>query len=202
MKTRIVQVQGTSGAGKTTLARALMKWASDRKWAVVALVSPDEKILGYELQQPKTGGRRVFLVGKYTTPCGGCDQVGSSKEVLRRVREWAERGDVVFEGLLLSGGQGSLGRAMLKYGDRFAYAFLDTPLKVCLQRVQGRRNARAKLKGKKAEPLNPKNTTTKWHACQRYRERVLSMGYKRLAVLPHKDPLPGLLKLLNLGGRK
>lgn len=194
----IVQIQGTSGAGKSTLARALMDWARKKGWAVVQVLGPDKKVLGYELQQPKRGGRRVFLVGKYETPCGGCDQVGSSAEVLRRVRKWARYDtDVVLEGLLLSGGQGSLGRALLKYGDDFAYAFLDTPLEVCLKRVQSRREDRAKRRGVKAEPLNPKNTTSKWHACQRYVDKAKGLGY-RTAVLPYREPLPGLLKLLRL----
>lgn len=191
----IVQIHGTSGAGKSTLARALMNWFTEQGGKCEPVVDKAARILGYKC----TAARRtpVYLVGKYTTPCGGCDQVGSSVEVLRRVRLWARGGHVVFEGLLLSGGQGSLGRAMLKYGRGFAYAFLDTPLEKCLKRVQGRRDKRAKANGRKAKPLNPKNTTSKWHACQRYAERARELGY-HVHVLPHREPLPVLLEMLGL----
>lgn len=192
----IVQIQGTSGSGKSTLVRDLMKWCTKQGYHVVPR---DHNARGRPqnyLAMPQAGRKGIFIVGSYETPCGGCDQVGSSAEVLRRVRRWAKTHHVVFEGLLLSGGQGTLGRAMLRYGEGFAYAFLDTPLDVCLARVQGRRDARAAKRGAKAEPLNPKNTTAKWHACQRYAERAVEQY--RVAVLPHKRPLPGLLKLLGV----
>ena len=195
----IVQVQGTSGSGKSTLVRDLMTWG--RRAGQVDPVMYRGKIIDYVITVPTRGKRGVALIGKYETPCGGCDQVGSSAEVLRRVRRYASKGyDVVFEGLLLSGGQGTLGRAMLKYGKDFAYAFLDTPLETCLARVRARRYARALKAGREKEvkPLNPKNTTAKWHACQRYREKCLGLGYRQYALLPHKRPLPGLLKLLGL----
>lgn len=191
----IVQVQGTSGAGKSTLARALMSWVTEHGGEAAPVVDGAARILGYKCVLPRR--KTIYLVGKYSTPCGGCDQVGSSAEVLRRVRMWARGGSVVFEGLLLSGGQGSLGRAMLKYGRGFAYAFLDTPLEVCLQRVQGRRDKRARRTGREAKPLNPKNTTAKWGACQRFVEKARGLGY-RVEVLPYRAPLPGLLKLLGV----
>jgi hypothetical protein len=193
----IVQIQGASGAGKSTLARLLMghleKLGAERE----VLRAKDGRVLGYGFHLwRRQRERSLYFVGKYETPCGGCDQVGSSAEVARRVRMWADKGDVLFEGLLLSGGQGSLGRYMLGYGPRFAYAFLDTPLEKCLKRVQARRDARARKRGlKRGEPLNPKNTTSKWRACQRYVEKAKALGY-RVEVLGHRDPLPGLLKLL------
>jgi ABC-type dipeptide/oligopeptide/nickel transport system ATPase component len=192
----IVQIQGTSGSGKSTLVRALMK-AAQRVQPLTGNSGNASVEADYRLHFGHQGRTHVYVVGKYATPCGGCDQVGSSAEVLRRVRAFAKRGHVVFEGLLLSGGQGTLGRAMLRYGRGFAYAFLDTPLELCLQRVQARREARAQRTGVAAKLLNPKNTTSKWHACQRYHLKAHDLGY-RVALLKHKRPLPPLLELLGV----
>lgn len=192
----IVQIQGTSGSGKSTLVRELMEWGKKRGQLVARDLNKRGKPQNYCIAL--SARERIYIVGSYVTPCGGCDQVGSSEEVLRRVRAFAKKGHVVFEGLLLSGGQGTLGRAMLRYGDGFAYAFLDTPLETCLDRVQRRREARAAKMGVLAKPLNPKNTASKWLACKRYREKCLGLGYKQYALLPHKRPLPGLLKLLGV----
>lgn len=183
----IVQICGTSGAGKSTLVRNLMQLGE-----VTAILDkqPPHKVLGYRVG--KLGAKPIFVVGRYENPCGGCDAVGSWAEVARRVNLWAPHGHVVFEGLLLSGGYGSLGRYMEKYGDRFVYACLDTPLELCLKRVNQRRRARGVT-----EPVNPKNTTTKWHACARFPAKAAELG-RRAVVLDHQRAEAGLLALLGV----
>lgn len=188
----VVQICGTSGAGKSTLVRNLMLLGQATPLTAKFMVRRKfvAKIIGYRVLG--LGAVPIYVVGSYANPCGGCDQVGSWREVARRVDRWAKLGHVVFEGLLLSGGYGSLGRHMEVYGDRFVYACLDTPLARCLARVNKRRRARGVL-----EPVNPKNTTTKWAACQRFPAKLKALG-RRGVVLDHQRAEAGLLRLLGV----
>jgi hypothetical protein len=198
----IVQIQGASGAGKSTMVRLLMAHLEKLGAKRDAIEDDDGRVLGYRFDLTRRKKTRSFyFVGKYETPCGGCDQVGSAAEVVRRVQRWAKGGDVLFEGLLISSCQGTVGLAMQRYGKRFAYVFLDTPLKTCLRRVEQRRRARARKRGAEPLPLNPKNTTNKWRGCVSYRARAYELGY-RVEVADWRDPLPTLLRLFNLENAK
>jgi hypothetical protein len=162
----IVNIRGTSGSGKTTIVLKLLKsFAHSQIWVDAngneKLVpvneadspKPDGKLWGYELPS-----LRLRIVGRYETPCGGCDGISTQQEVEDRVRLWHGKGyHVLFEGLLISHIYGRWAKLAQDVGrDNMMFAFLRTPLVTCLERVTARRSARGVT-----TPLNPTNTMQK-----------------------------------------
>lgn len=151
----IINVRGTSGSGKTFAVRELM--ARSAQPPVPFASSPKTNdIKAYECRLPS--GHPFYVLGTYERTCGGCDSIRTQDEACDLVRHYSAKGHVVFEGLLITG----LFSRYLKL-DRelqpipFIWALLDTPLDVCLARVQARRDARG------AKTLfNPQNTIGKY----------------------------------------
>lgn len=181
---RIVNLRGTSGSGKSHVAHQLLK----RFPWVPAGLDAKGRPLGYQLTLPN--GKPLYIVGRYTTQCGGCDGIGSTAEVMRRVDGYALNGHVFFEGLLISGGYGAMGKWSEKFRDRFIFATLSTPLELCLSRVTARR-----LKRGKTEPLNPKNTTQKYRAVFNTHAKTLALG-RNTVMVDHRHAVREVLEML------
>lgn len=174
---RIVNIRGTSGSGKTTVVRRLLDHWEERGYRKA------------EVQQELVEGKTrkighwvgpVFILGKYDTTCGGCDTMswkGAADYICSLVKRQAQLGPVVFEGLMVSGwGTGRLRTLWEETGQQLHVIQLTTPLDTCLASVQERRVARATLKGEEAKPLNPENTTAKWHGTMRGSELLVKAG--------------------------
>lgn len=158
----VVNVRGTSGSGKTTIVRGIMAMGT------VTPLDANKKPEGYRVDVPSLS-KPVYVVGPYTTACGGCDAVPTQDEICRRIRAYAPLGHVLVEGLLMShtfGRYAALDRELDAQGNHFIWAFLDTPLEVCLDRVRARREERRL--SKKVVPefkeLDVTNTSDKWHS--------------------------------------
>ncbi len=164
----IFKLAGTSGSGKSSLIRAMLKlwkftpttWPGKSKVKeYVAKVAPGEALSAvYD---------RVVVLGDYTNPCGGMDGVRAKEDrhamTAAYVGKKFRRTLVLAEGLLYGGVYGiTEGLGVLSEDSKsglWCYAFMNTPLEVCLQRVEARRAARGVT-----EPMNPKNTKDK-HRC-------------------------------------
>lgn len=159
----IVNIRATSGAGKSTIAREIMARYPPRP------LKRNGKVVGYEVALPSGP---LFIVGRYETPCGGCDGIKTQDEVCARVRKYAKRGHVLFEGLIVTTIFERYAELLPRLG-AYRFAFLNTPLRTCLRRVEKRRKARGNFK-----PLNPANTEAKYTVAKRTlmkcRERGLS----------------------------
>lgn len=159
----VISIRGTSGSGKTTLVRHIMAAGQVTPLIVDKPKKPDGyRVIIPELDQP------VMVVGSYENVCGGTDSISKQDEIEERVRAYAEHGHVLVEGLLMSASFGRwavVDRDLAAKGIHFIWAFLDTPLEVCLERVNARRQARGET-----EPVNPENTTSKWHGVRRTAE--------------------------------
>lgn len=170
----IINLRGTSGSGKTWAVRRLMDLAAAQGTAAQPLnaeISKPNKITGYRVGLPS--GHPVYILGSYANTCGGCDTIKTQDEVCDRVRHYATQGHVVFEGLLIShlfSRYQALDRELQPIP--FVWAFPNTPLDVCLQRVQARRDAR----GRATTPLNPQNTTRDWYATFRVFAKCTAAG--------------------------
>jgi hypothetical protein len=130
----------------------------------------------------------VFVVGPYVTACGGCDAIATQDEICDRIRIYSGLGDVLVEGLLMSHSFAryvALDRELLaRDGTHCIWAFLDTPLEVCLDRVRARRNERALLTGTDRGELNTKNTTDKWNDNKEVYEKFLKARSKDWKLVP------------------
>lgn len=191
----IINVRGTSGSGKSTLMRGLFKLATDAK-PVKMFGARGTRPLVYQLRLPQVE-KPVFVLGPYTSPCGGCDAITDYKNILPPLlTEFSKQGHVVFEGLLISGGYGSVGRKLGELrdsGQRVVFALLDTPLELCLERVAARRAARGVT-----EPLNPKNTEQKYKAAHASQKQIAEVYGHECILIPHKRPVKTVVGLLGL----
>jgi hypothetical protein len=195
----ILNFRGTSGSGKTTVVRGLMS-----KYPIIIPLGeqPEKKPDGYECRPDRTGlapydspvadAPNLYVVGSYKNTCGGCDGIKTQNEACDRVRRYAPLGDVVFEGLLIShifGRYKLLDQEMNReHGHTTIWAFLDTPLELCLDRIRARRDARAAANGKESKPLNTQNTEDKWHDARRSFEKATSSGLDA-RWLDHTNPI-------------
>ncbi len=186
MKPLIINVRGNSGSGKTHLAREFM-----------ALCTPPESWIneGEPDQSLVYKGQFWVVLGKYHNACGGADGIHMQAEIVRRIKFYNKEGANVFvEGLLMSGMYGTVGKFSERFGDRWVFAFLNTPLELCLRRVQLRRDAAGNEK-----PFNPANTERRHDVIARTRLRIHDMG-RRVVDLDYKDPLEQLLKIIRKEG--
>jgi len=180
----IVNIRGTHGSGKSHIVRTLLKRYNGQAESTNNRGNPANYVV-------TLGDRsRLYVVGCYVNACGGCDGIQPYAEIWPRVVRFAELGHVLFEGALVSSSYGNIGRSSEVYGDSFVFAFLDTPLAVCLSRIAARRRARGDNR-----PLNPKNTRTKYESIQRSIGKIRELG-RRVVILDHKKAMPQLLGVL------
>jgi predicted kinase len=174
----IIKIHGCSGSGKSTAVRSLMT-------KPMPIIGMNGKIEAVRLDGD------IFALGSYENACGGVDTIDSADTVMKLIDKYAVLGDVVFEGLLQSTYYGKLGEHSKKYGDDYIYAFLDTPIELCLERVVARRAASGRN-----NKFNPKLTEDKHKTIDAIR-RKLEGGSHRVVVLKHDIPMaPQLLDLL------
>jgi hypothetical protein len=183
----IINVRGTHGSGKSHLVRSIMSAFPCEPLAGVK--RPD----GYRVEVTHLN-RPLYVVGSYETACGGCDGIQPYSLIWPRVVEYAGLGHVLFEGALVSSSYGNIGRDSQVYGDDFVFAFLDTPLAVCLERIAARRRARGD-----ARPLDPKNTEYKYNNILKSIPKIRDEFKRRVVVLGYNRAVPQLLGVLRRG---
>lgn len=188
----IVSLRGTHGSGKSSVvSKILQKYGC----TPVNDSAKPKKPLGYHVQLP-TG--LLFVVGSYATACGGCDAIQPYADIWPRIEEAADAGDhVLFEGALVSSSYGNIGRSSEKYGDAVKFAFLDTPLDVCLKRIAQRRAAKGNF-----EPVDPANTKHKFHSVAKSVEKIKTEFGRRVVIIDHTLAVTQTLKLFGVTLRK
>lgn len=161
----IINIRGTSGSGKTFTVKGLMA-----KFAEVVPLEVDGRISVYHCSRG-VDYAPVYVVGNYHMKSGGCDRLGTPQFICDLISKYAAFGDVIFEGLLVSRTVGRYEKLDRASGGNFIWAFLDTPLELCIERVNARRAATGNDK-----PFNPEGLTETWNYCQRYFKRVTAGG--------------------------
>ena len=137
----------------------------------------------YEVVLPRCG--RLYVLGPYTTPCGGCDRILPFALVPQLIQKYAQHSHVLFEGLLMSTFYGAIGKLMEQHDS--VVMFLDTPLKICIARVEARRTAAGNFR-----PFNPKLLIEKHRTIARLQERF---GERAVSVKGSEAPAT-ILRLL------
>jgi hypothetical protein len=182
-KPLIINVRGNSGSGKTHLTREFMKLG---KFEGVSWEKENFKLHDYLDRK-----RKWAVLGSYENTCGGCDTIKTQAEIVRRVTEHTNRGyNVWLEGLILSTIYGTVGEFSERFGDRWIFAYLDTPPYICYERILKRRKEAGNTK-----PFNQKNTSARFSTIVRNREIVEAHG-RRTVTLPWAAPLAPLLKIV------
>lgn len=186
---KIINIRGTSGSGKSYLARQVMA-AYYQKNAIHK--EGRKQPLYYEMTN-KGDGPPLFVIGHYECACGGTDTISTGTEgIFNLVRDLSQKGNVFFEGLLI-GVEVTRTAKLVECGEVHVIA-LDTPLQTCLDGINERRRARGKM-----EPVPPANTTSKHSQVVRTMERlrkeapgVITHSLSRDAALAKVKELLGL----------
>jgi len=181
----IIKLHGTSGAGKTTIVREIMKQGQSQP----LLNNANRKIEAYKVYLPYLKSP-LYVLGPYTAVCGGMDSLSDVNDHMRLLNTYAHLGYVIYEGLLSSEYYGRLGIASEAYGNRHIFVFLDTPIDVCLDRVTARRVAKGNMK-----PLNPDNTVGRIKKIERLKYRLENEFLRPTAVVSDFTGVVALLEL-------
>jgi predicted ABC-type ATPase len=185
----ILDIRGTHGSGKSFIVHSLIK-----RYGVDEIRDYEDedarirgRLLGYRLKGPD-----VAIVGKYENICGGCDQVSSADEIVRRVKLMAEQHyHVILEGILVSHTFKRYSELAREMGD-YRFLFLDTPLQTCIDRVKARRRGRGK-----DGPFDPKNVIKDWHGVwERVRTKCIHAGHM-VIELDHRHPMDYILQVIH-----
>lgn len=170
---KVIKLHGCSGAGKTTVARALMT-ASDK----VTVVTPDNgKPEAYVCDI--TGlNYPLAILGSYQANCGGMDTYSSNADkIIELIEAYRDECHVLFEGLLLSTYHGGVGKHLMQYKDDYILAFMDTPLVTCLERIVKRRESQ----GTKSK-FNPDNTRDKFITIERMKAKAEALNLRTFDI--------------------
>lgn len=204
----IINLRGTNGSGKSTVARGLM--ALDTRTRVINLAPSGQKgfmttyVQGYHI--PKLD---MVVVGLYKTDCGGCDGIKTQELVHESVKYAAKFTEhVFFEGVIVSTIFSSylrLSKELRKEGKPFVWAYLDTPVELCLERVY-KRNDGEELKLDKATHSEyvrfgkPMITTVerKINTIASTRNRASQAG-ELVFPIPHTNAVEAILELIKNG---
>ena len=198
----VLNIRGTNGSGKSTLVRSLMEHLESNKF-VRRPLAIDYKEAGYRFDKQ---GTKLYVLGKYTTACGGLDSSfsykGAADDVIFFLDELAQKGNVVCEGVVAmsSYGFGRLSKFAIdqkEKGQQVVFGLMDTPLEVCIQRCEERRAAKAAAKGSVAKPLNPQNLVDKWNGTHKDQQKLKDAGFD-CRLIPYQDSLSTVLSWLNI----
>jgi hypothetical protein len=180
----VVKIHGTSGAGKTTIVRNIMDEATE-----VVPIGPLKRPEAYRVTHPRLK-IPLYILGSYENKCGGMDSVSEVENQIKLILAYAECGHVLYEGLLLSTYYGRPGAAVAHMGWAHVWAFLNTPIEVCIERVKARRMAR----GVHA-PLNEHNTRAREVPIRSLRKKLYLLSKHVVDIQWDADPTDQVLRL-------
>lgn len=195
----LINIRGTSGSGKSTIVREVMK-----RYDAVKKIQQEEiypsVLPGGEVAKPRKqplaylctrlDERPLAVLGHYETACGGCDTLPTYDMIFDLVRRFDAQGfDVLFEGLLMSGDL-KFTRALLEdasVSDLLVVGLTQITLDTCEASIRGRRATKAAAKGVEPREFGPnlrKNLESKWKLTVKTCDELAKLeGQKRVRVV-------------------
>ena len=180
----IVHVRGTNGAGKTRLVRAVM----DRyKRCKPVHIDGRKHPIGYICD------KRLFVLGHYEGPTGGCDTIGKVDLMHKMINKYHMRGlDVLFEGIVA---QHSIPRILALHarGFKIRVVSIDVSTKKAIRSVQKRRKERGNT-----NPFNPQNLIDEVRRVNNGTQRLIDGGVKVYRYPTRSESRDRVFRLLGL----
>lgn len=194
----IVSIRATHGAGKSTVIRKILdKYPHEAQFDTGNAKRPTGYVVELVLKREK-----IYIPGPYVTACGGCDAIQPYSNIWPLIEKASAAGmHVLFEGALVSSSYGSIGHAMHAHEDETIFAFLDTPLDKCLDRIAARRLTAWQEKGKPdlPPPVNPSNTAGKFESVARTKAQMAKLGsLVRIVDIDHTRPVTQIMRLFGV----
>jgi hypothetical protein len=167
----IINIRGTGGSGKSTIVREVMKrYTSVSPHHIAGRRQPLLYICSGSRSAKIADPRPLAVLGHYETACGGCDTITNVETVFNLVSEYAKAGyDVLFEGII---SQDDVRRtAEINRELPIHVIILNTPIQVCLDSIQARRDERGDTR-----PLSKKNTLSRADRVKKIAARLKDAG--------------------------
>lgn len=156
----VIQIRGTSGSGKTTVMKQLMK---NYRWLEMRIDGRKKPLYYYH-------NKDIAILGHYESVCGGCDNIGSAGKVYDVIQK-IDTAIVLCEGLLLSEDV-KWTLKLREEGHIVLPIFLTTPPDECVARVIDRR----KEAGNEKE-FNTANTLNRVGVIERAYTKLKEAGF-------------------------
>ena len=178
----IINLRGGNGAGKSTVIRALMEKSNVRPifGTTFGLRCPE----GYKVRLPQVE-TDVVVLGPYTSKCGGCDRIQPYDLIIDLLNKYEKRGDVLFEGSLVSDNFGRIGEWLEARGPEVVVVFLDTSLDVCLSWLRQR-----------TPGGGTRHVEKRFRAIKRVRQKFIDAGKVRVTDTSPERAHDEVIKLL------
>jgi hypothetical protein len=178
----LINLRGTNASGKSTAIRALLEKSNVRPifGTTFGLRCPE----GYKARLPQVEAD-VFVLGPYTSKCGGCDRIQPYDLIIDLLNKYEKRGDVLFEGSLISDNYGRIGEWLEARGRNANVLFLTTPLDVCLSWLRQR-----------TPGGGTRHVEKRFQAIKRVRQKFIAGGKVRVIDTSPERAHDEMLKLL------
>lgn len=182
----IINIAGTSGAGKSTIAREVKSRALTTDAIHVEGRRPP---VGYRLLLPGVFSP-VVLAGAYEAAgTGGCDTIKDAEYNYDLIKSWWSNGwHVVYEGLFVM--NHTRGPRLWAETKSVTVPHLQTPLDECIRRVLQRRADVGNTK-----TLNTKNTEGNFVRANNFATKMSFVGATRIKITTEQGP-DTILRLL------
>ncbi len=205
-KYRIINIRGSNGSGKSWIMRKLMK--ESNVTPIYADPEPGRlvgRVIGY---RGEYRGDPIYFVGSYEVMSGGADHIMkhfSEKNTGKKgylgidyvcdlVRQFAGKGHVFFEGFIISGLFSRFHKLSQELGG-ITWCYLDTPLDVCLERIEDRNKNRTAVTGRVKKGVGTKHVGKKFIAAENTRKKFNSEG-EETVIIDYRKPMRAIHQLL------
>jgi shikimate kinase len=158
-KSMIINIRGTNGSGKSTIARSFLQRAPYTE--IFGSLGP-KRAEAYMVRLPRSSSHVIpkwlYLIGPYQTATGGVDALPlSSDELVAMLERYHRRcktntpGHMLFEGVVISTYFGAVGEFLVRNKLDSKVVYLDTPLQTCLNSISKRSGDSARVKNVEAK---------------------------------------------------
>lgn len=179
----IINIRGTNGSGKTTIAEDLIKEYGPAK--LTSIQKSGKQILATFLPSAK-----LMLIGPYPGGCRGCDRIKTQDEVCNAVEVAARyEHNVLFDGVLVSTLYSRYAALATKLKNRiYVWAYLDTPEDICIKRIYARNGGK---------PFKEQLIRDKIRSIESTRRKAIAAGFD-VFTIPYQTATAFTKELLGL----
>jgi hypothetical protein len=163
--TRIFDLRGTHGSGKSYIVHQLLKLFGNRM-----ILDDKSQLIGHHCY-----GLDLAVIGPYTKVCGGCDAVKTQDAVEEILRSFIalQYPNILLEGSLVGHTYeryANLATELKGQGVEYKFLFLNTPLEECVRRVLERRKRHRNRKNFLPDNVKRDHFTTQTRLPKRFKD--------------------------------